>query len=104
MAKDKKQRGSTKGIPDNLRPLAESGQRVRFNGGWLGDTAQDRFLANWIDNTPNAWAVMKHILYQVLNGNAQTYQQPQIAPAQDDIYTDELNIGDAGRALLDFDD
>lgn len=97
----KKGDGSTKGIPENLKPLAERGLRVRFNGGWLGETEQDRFIANWIDNTPQAWSVMKHILFQVLAGGAVI--QPPAQTVRDD-YPDELQIGEAGRALLDFDD
>lgn len=91
---------SLKGIPENLKPLAQKGKRVRFAGGWLNDSQQDRFLANWIDHQPQAWTVIKHILYQTLTGGGiQINHQPQT-----DDYGDELRIGEAGSALLDFDD
>jgi len=59
---------STRGIPRNLKALAQSGQRVRFNGGWLGGSEVDRTVARWIDETPNAWAVMKWLVYMLSKG------------------------------------
>lgn len=92
----KKQRTSAKGIHENLKALAKNG-RVRFHGGWLNDSAQDRFIAEWINRTPEAWAVMKAILYQSLTGGGGVAPR-QAAPAESDT------PGEAASVLLDFDD
>lgn len=57
------------GIPDSVKPVAERGERYRFNGGWLGTSATDRQIAEWIDEHPRtAWTEMKIILRLYLNG------------------------------------
>lgn len=90
----KKQRTSAKGIHENLKALAKNG-RVRFHGGWLNESEQDRFLAEWINSTPEAWAVMKAILYQALTRGAAAAPR-HAAPTDSD--------GEAASVLLDFDD
>ena len=88
---------STKGIPGSLKDLATNGNRVRFAGGWLGDSEQDRFLADWIDRTPNAWGVMKFLLYNALKGSVIAIQQPEQPETVRDFDAAE-------SAFLTFDD
>lgn len=83
-------------VPDTYKALASSGQRVRFNGFWLGESQQDRTLAEWIDATPQAATIIKARLYAWIVGAdtaAQTYTPEQPA-----------SIGKAGSALLSIDD
>ena len=90
---------SKKGIPKNLRSLADEGQRVRFNGFWLNEKEQDRAIANWIDNTPAAATIIKHVLYQYITG--QGVIMPTAAHVEDfEIDEDDEMI----NALLNFDD
>lgn len=89
---------SLKGIPENLKPLARDGKRVRFNGGWLNESDQDRFLAEWIDNTTSSWAVMKALLYQMLQGGG-------FAPIEKNIADDTPDeFSEAEWALINFED
>ena len=90
---------SKKGIPKNLRPLAEAGERVRFNGFWLNASDQDRAIAKWIDDTPAAATIIKHVLYQYISGAGVSIPVGQHV---DDFEIDEDD--DMINALLDFDD
>lgn len=87
---------SLKGIPENLRPLAKKGLRVRFNGFWLNDSEQDRAIAQWLDETPNAASVIKFILYQSISGRAASV--PMIEQTRD------FEPDETANALLNFED
>lgn len=98
MPAPKKKKTSSKGIPKTLIELAERGERVRFNGGWLNDSEMDRVIAEWIDDTPQTWIVVKTILYQWITGNGIVQHQKSIQPIESaDLTTVE-------SAFADFDD
>jgi hypothetical protein len=90
---------STRGVPENLRALAEQGERIRFNGFWLGESDRDRVIAQWIDDTPGAGSVIKAILYAAITGSGLA-----VGSVSQDAFSDEIEIGDQARALADFDD
>lgn len=90
---------STRGIPPNLKPLAEQGERVRFTGFWLGPGERDRRIAHWIDETPNAAAVIKDLIGAWLTGSPRGGVTPQVSGG-----SEEPEIGDSAAALLNFDD
>ena len=95
-----KKRGTN--VPANYQALAASGQRVRYNGFWLGDSERDRVIARYIDQTPQVGAILKAILYSIATGQG-CLPAPQTKPqAEQDNYSDE--IGEAGSALLELDD
>lgn len=88
---------SNKGIPDNLKPLAKQGARVRFNGFWLNASSRDRVIAEWLDETPGAAAIVKDLIYRYLTGAIPapvSAHHPERTPA----------LGEAGGILGDFDD
>lgn len=89
-------RQSLKGIPQNLRTLARSGQRVRYNGFWLNESEQDRAIAQWLDDTAQAGTIIKHILYMYLSGNT---SQIVVKEQPEDFEPDET-----ANALLSFED
>ena len=92
---------STRGIPRNLKALAQSGQRVRFNGGWLGGSEVDRVVAQWIDETPNAWAVMKWLVYMLCKGKLIVADDAgSVVPREPESQQEYSEIADA---LLRFD-
>lgn len=91
---------ATKGIPENLKPLAKEGHRVRFHGGWLDDSEQDRFIAEWIDRTPNAWGIIKFILHNSLAGQGISFNNP--IPTEES--EKDVSFKESESAFLAFDD
>ncbi len=85
-------------VPDNLKRLAKSGERVRYAGFWLGPSERDRAIAAWLDATPQAGAVIKAMIYAMITGSNALYQN---APPPSEEYADEIE--EAGAALLDLD-
>lgn len=76
-------------------------QRERFAGGALNSGANDRKLAQWIDEHPGeAWTIMKFIMAQHLDGKLVAANAVgQFVPT-----TDEGYLGEAANALANFDD
>lgn len=93
-----------KGIPPSVIHIWKRGERVRFNGGWLGDSEQDRAIAEWVDtNSRSAWTQVKVLIYLYITGRIGVSNgtgangEPQFQKA------DDVVIGDAAKALGDFD-
>lgn len=93
-----------KGMPPTVIHLWKRGERVRFNGGWLGQNAEDRAIAEWIsDNPRSAWTKIKTLIYLYITGRVGVNTgdngngEPQFKKA------DDMVLGDAARALGDFD-
>lgn len=89
---------SGKGIPENLRALAKRGLRVRFSGFWLNETERDRVIADWLDATPAAAAIVKELIYRYATGAA-VAAAPQVETEADD-----RRISEAARILGELDD
>lgn len=86
---------SSRGIPANLKPLAKRGERVRYNGFWLNDSEEDRAIATWLDETKDAGALIKHLIYGYLTG---------ATPAPVSTTTSrESGLGEAASILGDLD-
>lgn len=87
-------------IPDSLKPLYRNSQRIRFHGGWLGESEMDRTIAEWLDELParDAWAIVKTILYTYITGRTVDGAPP--APRA----VDAGEFGRVSQALLEIDD
>lgn len=87
-------------VPEPYQSLAKAGFRVRFSGFWLGDSARDRMIADWLDQTPGAGSIIKNWLYDWISG-----RQCAQRISYEDLANDPIDeIGDAGSALLDLED
>jgi protein gp37 len=95
----RKQKKGPKGIPDNLRGLAERGERYRWHGFWLGESKQDRMIAQWLDEVPNSAAAVKFLIYAYITGQGVNFTLASV-----DYESDALNVGEGAQALLGLDD
>lgn len=89
-----------KGMPPSVLHIWKRGERVRFNGGWLGEKAEDRAIAEWIDANPReAWGKVKMLIYLYITGRV------GVAGNESGEYrkADDLTLGEAAKALGDFD-
>lgn len=80
-----------------IRRLKRSGERVRYNGFWLNDTARDRAIADWITETPSVGSIIKDLIYRHISGVRED------AP----VYRTSGNVdsdGKATEAFMDFED
>lgn len=107
MARPKRQ--VPKGIPKNLEALARSGERYRFAGFWLNESDADRAIAGWIDEQPNAAAIIKSIIFRLATGRAIMVSSEALAagylipgaPEADAIFDGD---GEIDNPFDDFDD
>lgn len=97
----KREKKGARGVPRNLRALAEAGHRIRFHGGWLGSSEVDRTVAEWIDQTPNAWAVAKWLLYMMIKGKLILAEDAASVVPDEPVAQDEYE--EIANALLRFD-
>jgi hypothetical protein len=95
-------------VPPTYHALAVSGERVRYNGFWLGDSAEDRIVAKWLDQhaISGASAMIKRMIIDEATGRrkrskAITYDDIVEARFIDD--KEDSRVGNAGCALLDMD-
>lgn len=81
-------RRSTKGIPTSLRRLARRGERVRYDGFWMGETDSDRVIADWIEKQPRGTptAIIKQLLFLYITGRL-------ILGGSGDVYTQNSKGG-----------
>lgn len=75
-------------------------KKTRFHGGVLDDSEQDRWLADWIEKTPNAWSVIKYILWTWHNGGM--IQVP--SNTSNETINDDREQSKAEASFLAFDD
>ncbi|MFN8565353.1 MAG: hypothetical protein U0703_27850 [Anaerolineae bacterium] len=76
---------------------------MRFNGFWLNESPRDRAVAEWLDTTPGAAAIIKDLIYRYLTPNQEL---GRAAPAAGDGRhpVDGPALGEAGGILGGFDD
>lgn len=92
-------------VPDNLKALAASGQRVRYNGFWMGESNRDRMIADWLDSTPQAGAIIKAMIYSMITGQGFVAIRDMSVQDQADDYPEpDDTLSAAGSALLELDE